>query len=114
MDAIHLLGNGPHIAPEEASNGDARGRGYGAKTIKRYSSPATPSDRLMEDDTITAQTKEELSEYRPRLAPVALLRSIREAQSALAAISTPEPQEAASCESLERFLARLPTGLYAF
>ena len=41
----------------------------------------------MQYDTITAQTKEELSEYRARLDPVALLRSIREAQSTLAAIS---------------------------
>ena len=81
----------------------------GAKTIKRYSPPATPCDRLMQDDTINAQTKEELSEYRARLDPVALLRSIREAQSALAAISSPEPQEAVSTESLERFLARLPS-----
>ncbi len=81
----------------------------GAKTIKRYSPPSTPCDRLMQDDTITAQTKEELSEYRARLDPVALLRSIPEAQSALAAISSPEPQEGVSTESLERFLARLPS-----
>ena len=81
----------------------------GAKTIKRYSPPATPCDRLMQDDTVTAQTKEELSEYRARLDPVALLRSIREAQSALSAISSPEPQETVSGESLERFLGRLPS-----
>ena len=81
----------------------------GAKTIKRYSPPATPCDRLMQDDTVAAQKKEELSEYRARLDPVALLRSIREAQSALSAISSPEPQETVSGESLERFLARLPS-----
>ena len=40
---------------------------------------------------------------------VALLRSIREAQPALATISSPEPQETGSGESLERFLARLPS-----
>ena len=37
----------------------------GARTIKRYSPPATPCDRLMQYDTIAARTKEELSEYRP-------------------------------------------------
>ena len=44
-----------------------------------------------------------------RLDPVALLRAIREAQSALAATSSPEPQETVSGESLDRFLARLPS-----
>ena len=81
----------------------------GAKTIKRYNPPATPCDRLMQYDTIAARTKEELSEYRPRLDPVGLLRSIREAQSALATISSPEPQGTVSGESLDRFLARLPS-----
>ena len=37
------------------------------------------------------------------------MRSIREAQPVLAAISSPEPQEAVSGENLERFLARLPS-----
>ena len=81
----------------------------GARTIKRYSSPATPCDRLMQDGTVPVQTKAELREYRSRLEPVALLRSIRKAQSAMASISSPGPQEAVSCESLERFLPRLPS-----
>ena len=38
-----------------------------------------------------------------------LLRSIREAQSALAAMSSPTPQETVYGESLDRFLARLPS-----
>ena len=37
-----------------------------------------------------------------------LLRSIREAQSELAAMSSPMPQETVYGESLDRFLARLP------
>ena len=81
----------------------------GAKTIKRYSPPAAPCDRLMQDGTITCQKKEGLSEYRSGLDPVALLRSIREAQSALAAISSPQPQETVSGDSPERFLALLPS-----
>ena len=40
---------------------------------------------------------------------MALLRAIREAQSALATIPSPEPQETVSGESLDRFLARLPS-----
>ena len=47
----------------------------GARVIKRYSPPATPCDRLMQGDTITAKTKEELNVYRAGLDPVALLRS---------------------------------------
>ena len=81
----------------------------GAKTINRYSPPATPCDRLIQDDAVACQTKKELSEYRSRLDPVARLRSIRKAQSAMAAIFSPEPQETGSGESLERFLARLPS-----
>ena len=81
----------------------------GVKTIKRYSPPATPCDRPMQYDTIATRTKEQLSEYRPRLDPVTLLRAVREAQPALAAISSPEPQETVSGESLEQFLARLPS-----
>ena len=80
----------------------------GARVIKRYSPPATPCDRVMRDDTISAWTKEELSEYRAGLDPVALLRSIREAQSALAAMSSPQPLETPHGESIDRFLARLP------
>ena len=49
----------------------------GAKTIKRYSPPATPCDRLMQDNTITVQIGEEQNEYRTGLDPVELLRSIR-------------------------------------
>ena len=81
----------------------------GAKTIKRYSPPATPCDRLILDDSTGAIAKEELREYCTGLDPVALLRTIREAQSALAAVSSPQPQETVYGESLDRFLARLPS-----
>ena len=81
----------------------------GATVIKRYSPPATPCDRLTQGDTITAKTKEELNVYRAGLDPVALLRSIREAQSAMAAMSSPQLQETPHSESIDRFLARLPS-----
>lgn len=49
-----------------------------------------------------------LTEHRAALDPVALLHSIREAQSALAAIIFPELRPTPRGESLERFLAKLP------
>ena len=64
----------------------------GARVIKRYSPPATPCDRLMQHDETSVVVKNELREYRTGLDPVALLRSIREAQSAMAAMSSPQPR----------------------
>ena len=81
----------------------------GSKVIKRYSPPATPCDRLMQADAISDEMKEQLKRYRFSLDPVALLHGIREAQSALAAVSASGDRGAAGGESLERFLARLPS-----
>ena len=80
----------------------------GARVIKRYSPPATPCDRLMQHDETSAVMKNELREYRAGLDPVALLRSIREAQSAVAAMSSSQPQGVPLGESIDRFLASLP------
>ena len=80
----------------------------GARVIKRYSPPATPCDRLMQHDETSAVVKNKLCEYRAGLDPVALLRSIREAQSAMAAMSSPQPQGVSLGESIDRFLASLP------
>ena len=55
----------------------------GASVVKRYSPPATPCDRLMQHDTVSARLMAKLSEFRAGLDPVALLHTIREAQSAL-------------------------------
>ena len=52
--------------------------------------------------------KNELREYRAGLDPVALLRSIREAHSAMAAMSSPQPLGTPHGESIERLLASLP------
>ena len=46
--------------------------------------------------------------YRVQLDPVALLHAIREAQSALAAVTFPAIRSTPSGESLEQFLAKLP------
>ena len=97
--AEFLLGHNLQVAGEDA----CRSKGHQA-----YSPPATPCDRL-QSNTITAKTKEALNVCRAGLDPVALLRSIREAQSALAAMSSPMPQKTVNGESLDRFLARLPS-----
>ena len=81
----------------------------GEKVIKRYSPPATPCDRVMQHDEISATVKKELREYCSGLDPVVLLRSIREAQSTMAAMSSPQLQETPHSESVDRFLARLPS-----
>ena len=49
-----------------------------------------------------------LIQYRARLDPVLLLHTIREAQSALVAATSPEVRETPSGESLSKFLAKLP------
>ena len=80
----------------------------GARVTKRYLKPATPCERLLAHEAVGRQTKEELRERRERLDPVALLHTIREAQSALAAIGRVEPHSAIDRVSLEQFLSRLP------
>ena len=80
----------------------------GARVIKRYSPPATPCDRLIQHDGTSVAVKNELREYRAGLDPVALLRSIREAQSAMAAMFSPQPRGTPLGESIDRFLASLP------
>ena len=80
----------------------------GSVVTKRYSPPATPCDRVMRHDAVSAEAKAALSERRATLDPVALLHAIREAQSALAALVSPELRPTPRGESLERFLARLP------
>ncbi len=81
----------------------------GSTMIKRYSSLATPCDLVVGHEAVTSEAKEALRHQRATLDPVALLHSIREAQSALAAIGSPELRPTPKGESLERFLAGLPS-----
>ena len=81
----------------------------GATTIKRYSQPATPCDRLIRHDATGDETKAALNEYRSGLDPLLLLHDIRETQSALMAATAPEVRETPGGESLELFLAKLLT-----
>ena len=80
----------------------------GATTVKHYSQPTTPCDRLIQHDATRDEMKDVLKEYRVRLDPVLLLHTIREAQSALVATTAPEVRETPTGESLEYFLAKLP------
>ena len=81
----------------------------GSATVKRYSPPATPCDRLLLHEAVRDEIKEQLTQHRVGLDPVALLHSIREAQAALVAVSSPDHGEPAQQESLEQFLSQLPT-----
>ncbi len=60
-------------------------------------------------EAVRDEIKEQLTQHRVGLDPVALLHSIREAQAALVAVSSPDHGEPAQQESLEQFLSQLPT-----
>ena len=80
----------------------------GSAVVKRYSPPATPCDRLMRHEAVSDDARARLGERRAALDPVALLHTIREAQSALTALTAPELKPTPQGESLEQFLASLP------
>ena len=81
----------------------------GSATFKRYSPPATPCDRLLQHQAVSDEAKEQLTQHRASLDPVALLHAIREAQAALVAVSSPDHGDPAQQESLDQFLSQLPT-----
>ena len=80
----------------------------GSVTTKRYSPLATPCDRVIQHEAVNAEEKAILAKRRATLDPMALLHTISEAQSDLAAIVSPVLRHTPQGESLERFLARLP------
>ena len=80
----------------------------GAKVKKTYHPPATPCARLLGHAVVPEATKEKLRSERERLDPLELLRGIREAQAALAALGSGELGSGPGRESLEQFLAKLP------
>ncbi len=79
----------------------------GGSVTKRYSKPATPCDRLLVRDDVGEDTKRRLRRNRSDLDPVSLLHTIRESQSALAAIGSVESGSTPEGESLESFLTQL-------
>ena len=80
----------------------------GAKVTKRYDPPATPCDRLLVHPAISTPVKAALRDQRRRLDPIERLHRIREAQAALAALSSSQPASGPGHESLEHVLAQLP------
>jgi hypothetical protein len=80
----------------------------GAKVKKKYHKPATPGERLLGHASVTEAVKEKLRAEQERLDPLELLHRIRDAQSALAALSTGELDGGQQRESIEQFLAGLP------
>ena len=80
----------------------------GSAVIKRYSLPATTCDRVIRHEVVSAEAKMKLTEHQETLDPVALRYTIREAQSPLAAIVSPELRPTLWGVSLERFVVKLP------
>jgi hypothetical protein len=79
----------------------------GAKIKKRYDKPTTPCDRLLTHRVVHHDTKRALIEQRSQLDPLELLHRIRQAQSALASLSSSDP-ETIEREELDQFLNALP------
>jgi hypothetical protein len=63
----------------------------GAKVIKRYHRPATPYQRLLADERISEEIRDQLKALYMTLDPVLLLRDIRRAQERLVAIADTAP-----------------------
>ena len=61
----------------------------GSAKVKRYSPPPTPCDPLLQHQAVSDEPKEQLTQHRASLDPLALLHTIREAQAALVAVSSP-------------------------
>ncbi len=80
----------------------------GSIAVERYSPPTTPCDRLIQHDATSDDMRAALIQYRARLDPVLLPHSIREAQSALVAATSPGVRETPLGENLSKFLAKLP------
>lgn len=84
---------------------------HGSKVTKTYFKPATPCDRLLNEDSVPREVKERLQRDRSRLDPVQLLHGIRDLQGMLAALVNPTEHTHGECQrsqDLDAFLAALP------
>ena len=83
----------------------------GAKVRKTYFRPETPCDRVLSNPLVSEDVKLRLVEQRSHLDPVALLKSIREAQAELALIGE-RPDRSVEIVTqpgtLDHFLGQLP------
>lgn len=81
----------------------------GAKIKKIYYPPKTPYSRLMNNEVVDKSVKENLQTQRIKLDPVKLLHQIRDNQSDLVALSSPENNTTGPGRtSLKQFLSQLP------
>ena len=80
----------------------------GSKVKKSYLPPATPCDRLLSHPGVDSNIKKMLRDEREHLDPMALLHSIRQAQSALASLASPDQVTETQERELDQFLAQLP------
>jgi len=83
----------------------------GAKVRKKYETPATPYERLLANDRVTDQSKDQLRQVFSTLDPVALLNRIREAQRNLAhrEVRSENGQGSETSQELSRFVESLST-----
>lgn len=81
----------------------------GAKVTKRYHPPQTPSERLLQAESMSLDAKEMLRQVGNQLDPLKLLEEIRAVQAHLAALADGEVPPAPSSEApdLQSFLASL-------
>jgi hypothetical protein len=63
----------------------------GARVVKRYHTPATPYERFLASDQISAAAKEPWRACYEALDPIRLLEQIRKAQGRLAALTSGSP-----------------------
>ncbi|MBA3709738.1 MAG: hypothetical protein H0W83_13070 [Planctomycetes bacterium] len=83
----------------------------GARVVKRYHLPATPSARLLESDAVTAEVKDKLRAVAASLDPLRLLDEIRKMQHHLAELAAGEVPTVLPVrdQELEKFLKSLST-----
>ena len=82
----------------------------GSVETRRYTSPATSYERLIQRETVGAEAKASMNERRAQSSPAVQLEPIRETQPALVGAASPEIRATPIGESLERSLARVSTG----
>jgi hypothetical protein len=80
----------------------------GSKVTKKYHAPQTPCSRLINDPSVSAETKEVLRRELSDKDPLQLLHEIRKTQEALVALSSNVEVSTEQRNSLDDFLLQLP------
>jgi len=82
----------------------------GAKLSRRFDPPATPCERLLQNDHVNDAIKEQLRDLRRSLDPVELLKELRSAQARVAALTSSSvgTEDEVISQDLQQFLDKLP------